>query len=204
MPLSSGISLRTGPSNELLGWEGGPSTFYLCSLWPRSSQMGPSQAEPKPPASLSSDYGPAHRQLIRGLGKKGFSLGVIFLPLSIVSLLLGYSSGPLSHPAPWDGLHGPVPAFDKRTESLLISPLKSHPMPGLVGLSAPPSLMPPNPGSILPVLNGSFLLTKNEVMLRNTGRCFSQEQSEWGGRRGGRGQKFGSRTHIACFGPPSP
>lgn len=66
------------------------------------------------------------------------------------------------YPALWGGPHSPIPAFDKRIEKLLISPLRSHPIP--IGLSAPPSLRPPNSASILAVLNRCLLLTRNEEM----------------------------------------
>lgn len=48
-------------------------------------------------------------------------------------------------------------------------------MPVPIGLSAPPFLTLPNSGSILPVLNRCLVLTKNEVMLKTTGMCSSEE-----------------------------
>lgn len=55
--------------------------------------------------------------------------------------------------------------------------------------------MPPDSCWILLVLDRCLLLTKNEVMLRNTRMCFSQEQSRWGQAQ--ETKDFSSRTHVA-------
>lgn len=56
------------------------------------------------------DYSPALGQLTRGLGKKCF-------PLGMISLLLGYSSGPPSHVTQLSGV-GPTALFLPLTKGL--------------------------------------------------------------------------------------
>lgn len=119
--------------------------------------MGPSQAEPRSPTSLSSRLWPSLEPAHQGFRKEMLPLGH---DLRAFGLLL-WTAIPF-HPALWGGFYSPVPAFDKRIEKLLISPLRPHPIP--IGLSAPPSLVPPNSTSILPVQNRCLHLTKTEVM----------------------------------------
>lgn len=142
--------------------------------------------------------GPAWSQLTRGFRTEMLPFGH---DLPAFGLLL-WTSIPF-HPALWGGFHSPVPAFDKRIEKLLISPLRPQPIP--IGLSAPPSLMPPNSASILPVQNRCLRLTKTEVMDAKKHQHMFLTGAEWVGDRTGSGCKgLGSRTHVAYFGPQSP
>lgn len=139
-----------------------------------------------PPASLSSRLWPSPGPAQQGFRKEMLSLGH---DLPTFGLLL-WTSIPC-YPALWGGPHSPVPAFDKRIEKLLITPLRSHPIPE--GLSAPPSLRPPNSASILAVLNRCLLLTKNEEMDAKKHRNMFLTGAEWvaGGRSRTGEQRFG-------------
>ena len=150
-PFLLALGLGIGPSDELPWW-GWPLHTSFASPVPQVPSDGPLEGRVQASClSVLSDCGPASGQFTRGLGKKCFPLD------RMIFLLWGYSNPISSHPALWGEPHSPAPsAFDRWTEKFLIRLLRSRP----VGLSASPSLMPPDSCSVPLVLNRCLLLTK--------------------------------------------